>query len=88
MEAARTGEGDAPGDATLGMVRHHLALAYDANKQPELARATLERALAGYDAQLEALEARGVTVQSEPEWTTEARAMLERLKSGAGPEQG
>jgi len=58
----------------FGVVRHHLALAYEANGEPEKARATLERTLADLQAQLEAQPG-----SQEPPWAEDIRAMLERL---------
>ena len=62
----------------LGIVRHHLALAYEANGQPERARDALVRALRD----LEALRA-GNEDAREPEWAGEIRAMLDRPGPGA-----
>jgi tetratricopeptide (TPR) repeat protein len=70
--------GTEPNDANLGVVRHHLAIAYEANGEPEQARAALERALAGLDAQRQAAQAKGGTV-AEPPWANDARSMLARL---------
>ncbi|MCG8591752.1 MAG: tetratricopeptide repeat protein [Proteobacteria bacterium] len=71
-----------PSDQTIGLVRHHLALAYEANGEPEQAVSTLERALAELDRQLE--EARSSGRQAaEPSWAGELRAMLNRLRESA-----
>ena len=63
-------------------MRHHLALAYEANGDLEQAREALARALAGLEKQLQAARARGATA-AEPPWATEVRAMLDRLKAKA-----
>jgi tetratricopeptide (TPR) repeat protein len=65
--------GMSPDDPQLGLVRHHLALAYEANGEPERAREVLERAIRDLDA-LRA--ARGM---SEPPWMDDLRSMLARL---------
>ena len=83
--------GTPPGDPNLGIIRHHLAQAYEANKEPERARETLERALADLDAQKQRASQQGATPH-EPSWAADVRAMLERLKAGtpvpAAPAQG
>jgi len=58
-----------PNDQALGIVRHHLALAYEANGDTEEAVAALRRAL-------EVAPAGG---GESPEWVAEVRSMLERL---------
>jgi hypothetical protein len=65
-------------DPNLGVVRHHLAQAYEANGEPEQARETLDAALAAHDARVAEQEAAGASV-AEPTWYAEARAMRERL---------
>jgi tetratricopeptide (TPR) repeat protein len=65
--------------AELGIVRHHLAQAYEAADQPELAIETLELALAELEEQQRQIRARGGTPQ-EPEWAGPARAMFLRLE--------
>jgi tetratricopeptide (TPR) repeat protein len=72
--------GSDPNDASIGVVRHHLALAYEANGELEQARAALSRALAGLEKQLEAARQQGAK-PTEPPWASEARAMLDRLKA-------
>ena len=46
-------------DATLGIIRHHLALAYEASGDKENAKTTLDRAIAAHQAFVEAQKARG-----------------------------
>jgi tetratricopeptide (TPR) repeat protein len=67
-----------PGDANLGLVRHHLAMAYEASGDKDLARQTLDLALSDHDAWVAARKAEGAT-PSEPTWYAEARQMKERL---------
>ncbi len=74
--------GTDPNDASIGIVRHHLAMAYEANGDFAQAREALTRALAGLEKQLAAARAKGATA-TEPPWAAEARAMLERLKAKA-----
>jgi hypothetical protein len=62
-------------------VRHHLALAYEANNQKQMAIDALELSLAQLEErQGRAREAGGTP--EEPNWSTPAREMLARLKSG------
>jgi tetratricopeptide (TPR) repeat protein len=68
-----------PEDATLGIIRHHLALAYEANGDKENAKTTLDRAIAAQEAFVEAQKARGVPVGADPSWYQDARKMRERL---------
>jgi len=68
------------GSPSLGIVRYHLALAYEMNGDSEEAVETLERALTDLDAQLNAVRERGGAAE-EPSWAAEARSMLDRLRS-------
>ncbi|MFQ5415886.1 MAG: tetratricopeptide repeat protein [Myxococcota bacterium] len=68
-----------PGSPTLGLVRYHLALAYQSNGDDQEAAETLERALSDLDSQFETIRKRGVAVD-EPAWATEARTMLAELQ--------
>lgn len=67
-------------DPSFGIVRHHLALAYRANDEPEKARAVLEQTL---DDLARAREGRPGA--PEPPWAADVRSLLEELKgAGAG----
>ena len=68
-----------PGSPNLGIVRHHLAQAYEASDQKGKAIETLEKALSDLERQLAAIRGRGGK-PVEPEWSGGARAMLRRLK--------
>jgi tetratricopeptide (TPR) repeat protein len=68
-----------PGSPSLGIVRYHLALAYERNGDSEAAVETLQRALTDLDAQLDAVRNRG-GVAEEPAWATDARSLLDRLQ--------
>ncbi len=70
-------------DVNLGLIRHHLAQAYEANNEPDRAREVLARALADLDALRKKVEERGGTLK-DPAWLAEVRSMLERLQQG-GP---
>lgn len=75
-------EAEAGFDATrpdLGIVRHHLAQAYEANGEPEKAREVLARALADLDAVLRAAAEEHGRPIPEPPWVAELRSMYERL---------
>jgi tetratricopeptide (TPR) repeat protein len=66
------------GDANRGLVRHHLAQAYEASGDKENAKSTAQAALADHAAYSEARQAAGAQVQ-EPGWFGEAQAMVGRL---------
>jgi tetratricopeptide (TPR) repeat protein len=71
--------GSQPDSPSIGIVRYHLAQAYERNGDTAEAVETLDRALRDLDAQLEEVRKRGVSVE-EPAWATEARALLDRLQ--------
>jgi len=68
-----------PEDPQIALVRHHLALAYEANDEPEQALEVLEQALQD----LEAIRARQQEQGSEPPWAEELRRMHARLASAS-----
>jgi tetratricopeptide (TPR) repeat protein len=68
-----------PGSPSLGIIRYHLAQAYEANQQNREAIETLELALADLEQRLALARARG-DKPSEPDWSVKARGMLSRLK--------
>ncbi|MCA9512635.1 MAG: tetratricopeptide repeat protein, partial [Myxococcales bacterium] len=59
-------------DDRLGIVRYHLAQAYEANEQPDKALETLEEALTAAQ--------RGASKGREPSWLADVRTMAERLR--------
>jgi tetratricopeptide (TPR) repeat protein len=65
-------------DLTVGVVRHHLALAYEANGEPAKARAVIDRALDELEQLLAARRQPGVE-PPEPAWAGELRDMRARL---------
>jgi len=74
-----------PGDPDMGIVRYHLAVAYEANKEPDQARDALERAIQWVDQSKQgAKPPSGAGQIADPPWLQDARSMLERLsQSGA-----
>ncbi len=68
-----------PNDASLGVVRFHLAQAYEANGDAADALAAVDRALESLGAQMEAVKAQGGDPGPEPEWADDARALRERV---------
>ncbi len=72
--------GTDPNDASIGVIRYHLALAYEANGEADSARDALSRALAGLEKQLETARAKGAT-PPDPPWAADVRAMLARLSA-------
>jgi tetratricopeptide (TPR) repeat protein len=71
------------GDPDLGVVRVHLATAYEANKQPDKASEVLRRALASLDEWKKAAKEQGVANPPDPPWAAEAKSMLERISAAA-----
>jgi tetratricopeptide (TPR) repeat protein len=66
-----------PDDPLIDVVRHHLALAYEANGEPERAREVLERAIQNLD---HLFRSGGDTAdRPEPAWAAEVRSMYARL---------
>ena len=63
----------------LGVIRHHLAQAYEGNSQREEAIEALELALADFERRSAAARARGAD-PVEPPWSIAAREMLQRLR--------
>ncbi|MBW2272293.1 MAG: tetratricopeptide repeat protein [Deltaproteobacteria bacterium] len=70
-----------PDNPNLGIIRYHLALAYEADGQKEKAAEVLERAVTDLDQRYEAAQAAGRKV-AEPPWEKDLRQMLDRLKAG------
>ena len=68
------------GSAEIGMVRHHLAQAYEANNQQGMAIETLELSLIELEEHQGKIRAEGGT-PVDPKWSGAAREMLEQLKS-------
>jgi len=65
-------------DSQLALVRYHLALAYEANGEPERAQQTLAQAISDLDAIYQGEEGEK---RPEPAWTAEIRSMHERLSA-------
>ena len=73
-----------PNSQSLGVVRYHLAQAYEANEENEKALASLDRALASFARHEAAAQERGVEM-TEPGWVEDVRVMRQRL---SGPAAG
>ena len=71
-----------PEDPSLPLVRHHLALAYEANEEPEKAIEALEQAVAELEAQRTAASAAG-RERPEPAWAQDVRDHLRRLQGSS-----
>ena len=67
-----------PGDPNLGLVRHHLALAYEASGDAENARAAVAGALEAHASQAAAAREAGGKA-ADPPWLKDAQAMQARL---------
>ncbi|MDP6979920.1 MAG: tetratricopeptide repeat protein, partial [Myxococcota bacterium] len=74
-EAAENADADDPG---LGVMRHHLALAYEADGSPDKAAAVLRTAVDDLEARQRAERAAGRNPVSPP-WEADVRNMLDRL---------
>jgi tetratricopeptide (TPR) repeat protein len=74
-------DGTDPESANLGLIRYHLALAYEADEQKARAIEVLERAISDLDRRSAAAAATGGTVGSPP-WESDVREMLARLMAG------
>jgi tetratricopeptide (TPR) repeat protein len=66
-----------PDDPSLPLVRHHLALAYEANEEPAQAIATLEQAVAELEELRTGVDGRE---RPEPPWAQDVRDQLSRLR--------
>ena len=69
--------GTRPGDANLGLIRYHLALAYNASGDKTNCKETAQQALADHQAYTTAQKAAGAAGVSDPEWMADARTMVE-----------
>lgn len=67
-----------PEDPQIALVRHHLALAYEANQEPGEALRVLEQAIRDLELIAERQEA-----GAEPPWAAEIRSMHARLADGS-----
>jgi len=76
------------GSPDLGVVRVHLAMAYEAANQPEKAQEVLTRALGLLDELRKSAAASGAPAPPEPGWAGEARGMLDRLAAAGGTPPG
>ena len=77
-------EGMDPESQSLGIVRLHLALAYEASGENDKAMAALDRAQAAFEKHKAAAEEKGTEI-TEPDWVEEVRVMRTRVAgSGAG----
>jgi tetratricopeptide (TPR) repeat protein len=69
-----------PVDPNLPLVRHHLALAYEANDEPELAIEALEQAVAELERQRTGADGRP---RPEAPWAQDVRDQLSRLRNAS-----
>jgi tetratricopeptide (TPR) repeat protein len=67
------------GDPNLGLIRHHLALAYEASGDKKQAKEVVEQAIADHRDFADAQKKAGATGVADPPWMDDARKMLERL---------
>jgi tetratricopeptide (TPR) repeat protein len=80
LEAEDRLTGDNP---SIGIVRQHLALAYEANGEPRRAVEVVDRALEDFAAALSSYRDSGVEI-AEPEWASELRVLRARLQGLGG----
>jgi tetratricopeptide (TPR) repeat protein len=72
--------GTRQGDVNLGLIRYHLALAYEKSGDKTNARDAARQAIADHGAYAEAQKTAGATAVADPTWMTDARALVERNK--------
>jgi hypothetical protein len=65
--------------ANLGLVRYHLALAYEATGDNERALEAADRALEGHEAWVVDQKAQNRNVDAQPPWYAEAQQLKTRL---------
>ena len=70
-----------PSDASVALIRFHLAQALAANGDGAEALQAVDRSLAGLADQLEAARKQGGASDAEPDWVSEARALQAELQS-------
>jgi len=68
-------------DSSLGQVRYHLALAYEANGDKEEAMTALERSITTVESQAAAMRKEGADPGPEPAWVGDARTKREKLSA-------
>jgi tetratricopeptide (TPR) repeat protein len=73
------------GDPSLGVVRHHLALAYEAAGDLAEAGRAAERGLKDLEASIADAKARNLNVGPEPEWAEPLRQILKRSQAAPPP---
>jgi tetratricopeptide (TPR) repeat protein len=72
------------GDSSLGAVRHHLALAYQANGDTQDAVAANQRSFAAWEDTKTEILKRGGEPPPDPAWLAEARSLREKLATQGG----
>jgi tetratricopeptide (TPR) repeat protein len=72
------------GDGSRGVVRHHLALAYEANGDTDEAIAAFDRALSAVEEHNKLIVERGGEPVPDPEWVSDARIRREKLSAQRG----
>ncbi|MCH7892738.1 MAG: hypothetical protein IH921_14670 [Gemmatimonadetes bacterium] len=75
-----------PLSPSLGVVRQHLAMAYESDGNVPKARAAIERALAGLEDRQQRLREVGAADEPEPSWVAEVRTIRARLPVGSASE--
>jgi tetratricopeptide (TPR) repeat protein len=76
--------GTKAGDGSRGVVRHHLALAYEANGDTDEAIAAFDRALSAVDEHNKTIVEQGGKPAPDPEWVSDARSRREKLSAQRG----
>ncbi len=72
-----------PDDINLAVVRHHLALAYEAAGERERARAALERAFADLEQIRKSYKANTGKEPTDPAWLADMQALQQKLEAGS-----
>jgi tetratricopeptide (TPR) repeat protein len=73
--------GTRPGEANLGLIRYHLALAYEASGDKAGAKEAAQQALADHQAYAASQKAAGAAAVADPPWMADARGILQRTST-------
>jgi tetratricopeptide (TPR) repeat protein len=73
--------GTRPGDSNLGLIRYHLALAYEASGDKTNAKEAAEQALADHQNFTTSQKAAGAAAVPDPPWMADARGLIQRTST-------
>ena len=73
--------GTRAGDSNLGLIRYHLALAYEASGDKANAKEAAEQAIADHQSYTNSQKAAGAAAVPDPPWIPDARSLIQRTSS-------